>query len=128
MLKDSELYYCKFSNKLSLQGIQAMEKETQALRGFLTREKVLLSSLKEIAGSEGREGEKNDLDANTRPGYTRAWADSPEGLRWNSALQVSSDCLLHFPFQGILKYLKSLAILQLLTRFNPNCPYAALCS
>lgn len=61
----------------------------QALRGFLTRENVLLNSLREIMGAEGKEAEQKQLEARSRGGYVRPWEDSPEGVRWIEALQVN---------------------------------------
>ena len=72
-----------------------MEREVQSLRGFLTRENLLLSSLKDITGSDMTIAQNEQLSANER--NANSWADSEEGKRWTAALQVQSFlCLIAF--------------------------------
>lgn len=61
----------------------------QALRAFLNKEHSLLNSLKEIADPQGRFADRNQEATTSEREWTRSWDDSPEGIRWHAALQVS---------------------------------------
>ena len=66
-----------------------MDGEMQALRALLNRENLLLSSVREIAEPQGgRFADREQQAGGERSPWTRSWEDSPEGVRWHTALQV----------------------------------------
>lgn len=66
-----------------------MDGEIQALRALLNREMALLKTIKEVADPQGRFKDGSQQATSAGKTWTRSWTDSPEGLRWNGALQVT---------------------------------------
>lgn len=72
-----------------VQGIRAMDGQVQELRALLNRENALLVTMKEIADPQGRYTEIEQPALAPGDVWSRSWADSPEGQRWNESMQVS---------------------------------------